>query len=193
MMPVIIKERNVALGLFFKKKTKTCQLIYKDDRGDKECIILWVLFVMKRYKCWMLQEKIKCIDYVRFLFYCNWATWNLSERLYICCVEMLRLMNGLEKILFMYILIYCCSDYLLLLCKYILLRGMKTQGFQFIQVGGCFNSFKKQGEHNLLLTPSKQKKENFKILSAIILIVKTVIKWVKSLNWKKLLILKHGR
>lgn len=89
---------------------------------------------------------------------------------------MLGLMNGLEKILFMCILIYCCSDYPLLLCKYTLLRGRKTQGFQLIQVGGWFNSFKKQGEYILLLTPSKHKKENFKILSAIILIVKIVIK-----------------
>lgn len=80
---------------------------------------------------------------------------------------MLGLMNGLEKILFMYILIYCCSDYPLLLCKYMLLRGMKTQGFQLIEVGGWFNSFKKQEEHNLHFIPSEHEKEDFKILSTI--------------------------
>lgn len=85
-------------------------------------------------------------------------------------------MNGLEKIVFICTLVYCCSDYPLLLCKCILLRGMKTQGFQLIEVGDCFNSLKKQGEHNLHFTSSKHKKENFKILSTIILSVKIVIK-----------------
>lgn len=61
-------------------------------------------------------------------------------------------------------LIYSSSDHPLLLCKYILLRGMKTQGFQLIEIGGWFNSFKKQRERNLHFSPLKHKNENFKIL-----------------------------
>lgn len=59
---------------------------------------------------------------------------------------------------------------------------MKTQGFQLIEIGGWFNSFKKQREHNLHFSPSKHKNENFKILSTIPITVKIVIKLTKSLN-----------
>ena len=49
---------------------------------------------------------------------------------------------------------------------------MKRQGFQVIEVGGCFSSFKKQGEHNLHFTPSKMKGKILKYFQLSSLVLK---------------------